>query len=140
MTIRTTLNKTLKGALFASLTIATLNYSPVTQANDLQRLAESLCEAAKTDDRSGMRKKLRSAKIRLRNIYAGINCGSGSLLRTATTAGSMEAATFIATKIGSDNISSPESDGKNIIQWTEGLVSAGDASKQAFLDLFNSKL
>ena len=101
----------------------------------------SLCEAAKTDNRAAMRKKLKSAKLRLRKIYTGINCGSdGSLLRTATSAGAINAATFIATKIGKKNLAAAEQDGKTIVQWTEGLVAAGDASKQAFVDLFNSKM
>ncbi len=93
--------------------LSAISFSTATQADELLRLAVSLCEAAKTDDRSGMRKKLRSAKIRLRQIYPGIRCGSeGSLLRVATLSNSLEAATFIATKIGKNDLEAAEEDGK----------------------------
>ena len=132
--------KVFKSAALSLLMVGAMSFSTVSQANDVERLVSSLCESAKSDDRSGMRKKLKSAKIRLRKIYSGINCGSGSLLRVATNAGAMNAATFIATKIGKKNLAQAEGDGKNIVQWTEGLVAAGDASKQAFVDLYNSKM
>jgi|GEM_PF-1360098 len=139
--LRNNVFKIFKGAAFSVLMMSAFSFSTVTQANDIERLVASLCDAAKADDRAGMRKKLKSAKIRLRNIYAGVSCGpDGSLLRVATSAGALDAATFIATKIGSKYLSAPEPDGKNIVQWTEGLVAAGDSSKQAFVDLFNSKM
>ncbi|TQV81455.1 DUF3718 domain-containing protein [Aliikangiella coralliicola] len=135
------LSTTFKSALFSVVAMSAISFSNVTQANDVERLVASLCEAAKSDDRSGMRKKLKSAKLRLRNIYDGIHCGPmGSLLRVATKSGSIEAATFIATKIGKKNLAAAESDGKTIVQYTEELVAAGDSSKQAFVDLYNSKL
>ncbi|MCW8875967.1 MAG: DUF3718 domain-containing protein [Kangiellaceae bacterium] len=134
-------SKVLKTAFVSAVALSSISFSAVTQANDVERLVMSLCEAAKSDDRSGMRKKLKSAKLRLRNIYTGINCGpDGSLLRVATTNGAMEAATFIATKIGKKNLAKAESDGKTIVQFTQELVAGGDASKQAFVDLYNSKL
>ena len=131
----------MKLAIAAISTLLLFGASQQAKANDLTRLAVSLCESAKSDDRSLMRKKLRSAKIRLRDIYAAISCGAdGSLLRVATKAGSINAATFIATKIGKKNLAEAEGDGKNIMQWTEGLISAGDASKQNFAELYASKM
>lgn len=130
-----------KGAALTVLLTTSFSYSTVTQAYDVERLITSLCEAAAADDRSGMRKKLRTAKVRLRKIYTGVQCGNqGSLLRAATNAGALNAATFIATKIGSEKLATVESDGKNIIQYSESLVAAGDASKQAFVDLYASKM
>ena len=134
-------SKLLKTSSVVLLSVSIISFPATTQADELVRLAQNLCEAAKTDDRSGMRKKLKSAKIRLRKIYYGISCGAtGSLLRVATKSGSMQAATFIATKIGKKNLAKAEPDGKTIVQWTEALIASGDASKQAFLDLYNSKL
>jgi hypothetical protein len=131
----------LKSAALTAVLLSTFSFSTATQADEIERLVSSLCESAKADDRSGMRKKLKSAKIRLSAIYPGIKCDTdGSLLRAATNANAIDAATFIATKIGKDNLQAPEPDGKNIIQWAEGLVAGGDASKQAFVDLFISKL
>lgn len=133
--------KVLRTTLITLITLSLLNFPTITQADSLLRLATSLCESAKTDDRSGMRKKLKSARIRLRNIYSAISCGStGSLLRVATRSDSIKAAKFIATKIGKRKLGAAEYDGKTILQWTEALVFEGDSGKQAFVDLYNSKL
>ena len=57
--------KTLKTTSITLITLSVISFPSITQANDLERLASSLCESAKTDDRTGMRKKLKSAKIDL---------------------------------------------------------------------------
>jgi len=131
----------IKAGLVTALSLSALSFSGITQANDVERLVLSLCESAKSDDRSSMRKKLTEFKIRLRNIYSDIQCGpDGSLLRIATANGALEAATFITTKIDKAALTTPEADGKTIIQFSQELVANGDASKQAFVDLYNSKL
>ncbi len=113
------------------------------QANDdLLRLAISLCDFAKADDRTSMRRKLKAAGMKLRAIYPAIRCGSsGSLLRVATENNAMEAAKFLASKVSDDAFTTPDQeDGKTLVQWAEGLVAAGDASKQQFVDLFKEKM
>ena len=111
------------------------------QANDLQRLAENLCDYAKSNNRASMRKKLKSARIPLKSIYPGLICGSGgSLLRVAVSNDAIDAAKFIATKAGKKSLKGAEKDGKTVLQFAEGLVAAGDASKQAYVDLIKSKL
>lgn len=110
-------------------------------ASDIQRLAENLCEYAKTDNRSSMRKKLKSASMRLRAIYPGLICGSGgSLMRVAVTNDAMGAAKFIASKAGKKSLNAAEKDGKTVLEFTEGLVAGGDASKQPFVDLIKKKI
>ena len=111
------------------------------KANDLQRLAENLCDYAKTDNRASMRKKLKGARMRLKAIYPGLICGAGgSLMRVAITNNAESAAKFIATKAGKKGLAATEKDGKTVLQYTEGLVAAGDASKQVYVDLIKSKL
>ncbi|WP_144393728.1 DUF3718 domain-containing protein [Pleionea sediminis] len=124
-------------------TLSLLVLTPTTtQADDrLLRLAISLCDFAKTDDRTSMRRKLRAAGMRLRAIYPAIKCGDdGSLLRVATINNAMSAAKFLASKAGSDAITAPGHDGKTIVQWAEELVAAGDESKKPFLELFKSEM
>jgi len=128
-------------AAASSALLLSVSTQPVKADDDLLRLAISLCDFAKTDDRSSMRRKLKAAGMRLRAIYPAIKCGAdGSLLRVATVNNAFEAAKFLASKAGDEAISSPEDDGKNLIQWTEGLVAAGDASKQQFVELYKSKM
>ena len=111
------------------------------KANDIQRLAENLCEYAKKDNRASMRKKLKGAGMRLKAIYPGLVCGSGgTLMRVAVANNAMGAAKFIASKAGKKSLEMVENDGKTILQFTEGLVAGGDASKQAYVDLIKGKL
>jgi len=111
------------------------------KADDLQRLAENLCQYAKTDNRASMRKKLKGARMRLKSIYPGLICGSaGSLMRVAIANDALSAAKFIVSKAGKKGLRMVEKDGKTVLEYTEGLVASGDTSKQAFVDLIKSKL
>lgn len=111
------------------------------QANDLQRLAENLCEYAKTDNRSSMRKKLKSASMKLKAIYPSLICGKGgSLMRVAVANDAMNAAKYIASKAGKKSLKIVEKDGKSVLEFTESLVAGGDAAKQPFVDLIKDKL
>ena len=111
------------------------------KADSLQRLAENLCEYAKTDNRASMRKKLKGARMKLKAIYPGLICGkSGSLMRVAVANDSMNAAKFIASKAGKKGLQGVEKDGKTALQFTESLVAAGDASKQAFVTVIQAKM
>ncbi|MEE4246112.1 MAG: DUF3718 domain-containing protein [Kangiellaceae bacterium] len=133
----------MKKIISTALTITLLFavYSPKSHADeDLLRLAVSLCDFAKADDRSSMRRKLKAAGMKLRAIYPAIQCGAeGSLLRVAANNNAMEAAKFLVSKAGKKSLEAAEADGKNILQWAEALAAA-DASKQAFLDLVKSKM
>lgn len=111
------------------------------QANDVQRLAENLCQYAKVDNRSGMRKKLKSSGMRLKALYPGLICGKGgTLMRVAIANDAMSAAKFIASKAGKKSLAMVETDGNTILQYTENLVAGGDSSKQPFVDLIKGKL
>ncbi|MBV1908543.1 MAG: DUF3718 domain-containing protein [Kangiellaceae bacterium] len=111
------------------------------QAGDLQRLAENLCEYAKTDNRSSMRKKLKGASMKLKAIYPGLICGTGgTLMRVAVSNDAVNAAKFIASKAGKKSLKIVEKDGKSVLQFTENLVASGDSSKQVFVDLIKAKL
>jgi hypothetical protein len=111
------------------------------QAADIQRLAENLCEYAKTDNRASMRKKLKGAGMRLKAIYPGLICGSaGTLMRVAVSNDAMGAAKFIASKAGKKSLLIVEKDGKTVLEFTEGLVTGGDSTKQPFVDLIKNKL
>ena len=134
-------NIVLKSFLFAgvfSLTLATPNQA---KADSLQRLAENLCEYAKTDNRASMRKKLKGARMKLKAIYPGLICGAGgSLMRVAVSNNALNAAKFIASKAGKKSLGGVEKDGKTALQFTEGLVASGDAGKQAFVDVIQAKM
>ena len=132
--------KTVGFSLFASLCVTLTTYTASVQADEGERLVAALCDSAKTDDRRTIRKKLDTVNLRLEKIYDDVRCGSeGSLLRVATKAGALDAAKYIATKLNKNDLLRAEDDGISIIQFAEQLVTAGDSSKQAFVDLYNSQ-
>ncbi len=118
------------------------------KADDMGRLVNSLCDFTKSNNRSQMRKKLKQAKIKLKRVYGGITCGAtdgfsgGSLLRVATFFGSLDAAKYLVSQIGSGGVQAAESDGSTILAWTEALA-ASDPSKAAnlaaFIELYQSE-
>ncbi|MFT6734957.1 MAG: hypothetical protein ACJAS9_003159 [Polaribacter sp.] len=134
-------NLIIKSGLAASLLSFVLILPNQAKADSMQRLAENLCEYAKTDNRGSMRKKLKGASIKLKSIYSGLICGrGGSLMRVAVENDAINAAKFIASKAGRKSLAKVEKDGKTALQFTEGLVAAGDSSKQAFVALIQDKM
>ncbi|MGB0495361.1 MAG: DUF3718 domain-containing protein [Kangiellaceae bacterium] len=130
--------KSVVAAGLLSFTLITPNHA---KADSLQRLAENLCEYAKTDNRASMRKKLKGARMKLKAIYPGLICGkAGSLMRVAVANDAMNAAKFIASKAGKKGLNGVEKDGKTALQFTQDLVAAGDSSKQAFADIIQAKM
>lgn len=117
--------------------------APARAADDLNRVAEAICTFATANDRGSLRKKLDAADLDLRRVYGGITCNGMSLLRATTLAGALDAATFIATKLGKNNLQKPEADGLNILQWTEKQMAGGDAALKAklqpLLDLYKTE-
>lgn len=137
----------IKVVLLATL-LMTLILPKVEAASEAQRLISSLCDYAKGNNRSSMRKKLKQAHIKLRRIYGGVNCGAkegfsgGSLLRISTYFGAFKSAKYITQLIGGKAVGKTEKDGQTILQWTQALA-ASDAEKaeklQQFIELYQSK-
>ncbi len=134
-------NLIIKSVLATGLLSFALISPQQAKADSLQRLAENLCEYAKTDNRASMRKKLKGARMKLKAIYPGLICGKGgSLMRVAVANDAMNAAKFIASKAGKKGLRGVEKDGKTALQFTESLVAAGDTSKQAFVAVIQAKM
>ena len=132
------MQKLIPGLLFCA---ALMPVAPA-QADDLDRLVQSLCDYTKANDRANLRKKLKSADVQLRRVYGGVTCGAdgafpgGSLLRVTVAYGAADAAEFIVSQVGADTIKAPEQDGKSVVQWGEQFN--GDASKKAVVDLLKA--
>lgn len=101
--------------------------------DDLVRLATALCDYAKANDRSMLRKKLKDANLNLRRIYGGLLCAKddvysgGTLLRTAVAHNAGDSLEFILSQVGKSATTTPEHDGRTIIEWTEDAAKADPA-------------
>lgn len=127
------------------LSVFSIGLSSVSVADDeMLRLATSLCEYAKGNDRTMLRKKLKDANLNLRQVHGGILCAKddkyagGTLLRSAFAHGSTEAIEFILSQIGSAGVTAAEHDGKTILQYAEEAAAA-DPSKAPLLALIKEK-
>ncbi|MBI2381721.1 MAG: DUF3718 domain-containing protein [Gammaproteobacteria bacterium] len=133
----------MKGLIACTLALAVVLPVPAA-ADDMGRVLASVCEYTKANDRGNLRKKLDGAGLDLRRVYDAIVCPGGmSLLRVATEAGAVDAATFIATKVGKNALGKAEKDGKSPVAWAEEKVAAADANGKALmqpvLDMLKAK-
>ncbi|TQV74729.1 DUF3718 domain-containing protein [Aliikangiella marina] len=141
--------------LFAFAIVATcLLFVPSAKASvniaNLDRLSASVCEFVKSNNRSALRKKLKSSNLNLRKVYDGLVCqpegdfSGGSLLRAASFYGSTDISKFLIRKIKKEHITAKEHDGQSVVEWSESALAAGgvkDTSKtQAILDEIKSKI
>ena len=121
---------------------AVLISAPQAQADDMDRLVQSLCEYTKANDRTNLRKKLKATDMQLRRVYGGMVCGAdgsfngGTLLRVAITFGAADAAEFIVSQVGADTVKTPEQDGKSVLQW--GEEQSSDPAKKAVVDVIKA--
>ncbi len=104
---------------------------PAHSNDTIERLSASICEYVKSDDRTSIRKKLRSASLNLRHTYPGFVCqpegdfNGGSLLKTAAYYGASEVSSFFIRKVSKSDIDMTEHDGKTTLQWMKEALSSG---------------
>jgi len=79
-------------AVAASLVLGGVVLSKPAQANEL---ALSMCTYVQGDDTMRMRKKLRDSRVRIRDVYTGVQCNGQSLLQFAMVNGSNDIGEFI---------------------------------------------
>lgn len=116
----------LKKLFISSVCLACLCFSNIADASVEEALA-NICAIVKADDKSELRKKIRSVRsdysIRLKDYYTGISCGSKSLIRVAILNNAIEAGTLLVKNMPKKSLGEPEADGKTLLTWIsdEGL-------------------
>lgn len=101
--------------------------------DEVDRVASSVCEYIKLDDRSSMRRKLEDAGIDLRRTYDDMRCGRKTPLRLAVESGALESATFLVSKVGKHAITDTGADGMSALQWGQKQLSVADAATKSKL-------
>lgn len=78
-----------------SLTLAAsaLTLAPSVSAND--RLAVNICEYIAADDKNRLRKTLRDARIKIRDVSDDIKCNGNNLVRHAVASNSVDTGEYI---------------------------------------------
>lgn len=101
---------------------------------DSDQLVANICDYVKANDKNRLRKKLKENRVKLRNIYAGVQCDGASLLRTSLNAGANDVGEFIAKRITAAELSAPEADGTAILAWAEANGHAASPITAAIKD------
>jgi len=89
-------------ALVTVVLLANLIVSKPVYAADA--LVISICNFVAADDKNRLRKKLRSSKVKLRNIYDGIACNGMSLLQFAMQKNSVNVGQYIVKRLPSGKL------------------------------------
>ena len=91
----------LLGSVMAAIAATGVTFSKSAEANEL---ALSLCTYVQGDDTMRMRKKLRDSRVRIRDVYTGIQCNGQSLLQFAMSNGSNDVGTFMVGRLAVDEL------------------------------------
>ena len=78
------------------IALMSVTLTPVVHAGDI---AQTLCEYVSADDKSRMRSYLKSNKIKIRNVFDGIQCNGQNLLAFASQKNSLVTGTLMINKL-----------------------------------------
>ncbi|ALQ07013.1 MULTISPECIES: DUF3718 domain-containing protein [Pseudoalteromonas] len=95
--------------------IAVGSFSYVAPANAEDQLAVSICEYIAADDKNRLRSKLKSSRVKIRNIYDAIQCNGNNLLRHAVASNAVGTGEYIVKNLSKSSLA----DGADIA-WAEG--------------------
>ncbi|WP_283711248.1 DUF3718 domain-containing protein [Pseudoalteromonas prydzensis] len=95
-------------------------FSAPVKAND--QLAISICEYIAADDKNRLRDKLKSSRVKIRNIYDAVQCNGLNLLRHAIASNAADAGEYVVKNLSKSSLE----DGADIA-WAESNGHAGSA-------------
>ncbi len=104
--------------VITAVAAGSLMYTVPAKAND--QLAVSICEYIAADDKNRLRSKLKSSRVKIRNIYDAIQCNGNNLLRHAVVSNAVDSGEYIVKNLSKSALS----DGADIA-WAEGNVHGG---------------
>ena len=101
-----------KMLLAAAVVSASVAYTAPAKADD--QLAVSICEYIAADDKNRLRSKLKSSRVKIRNIFDAVKCNGNNMLRHAIESGAADAGEYIVKNLSKSSLE----DGADIA-WAE---------------------
>ncbi|MFT4926266.1 MAG: hypothetical protein ACI8WB_002364 [Phenylobacterium sp.] len=96
--------KWLSMAMVTAMLSTSVLVSKPAMANDA--LVVSICNFVAADDKNRLRKKLKSNKVKLRNIYDGVSCNGMTLLQFSMQKKSNNVGKYIVKRLSSNKLKS----------------------------------
>lgn len=88
---------------------------------DVNDALQNICTIVKADDKSELRKKMKTVqtdfRLKLQDYYTGITCDGESLIRTAFKNNAVESGELLVKKMPKSQLNAPEADGKTLRAW-----------------------
>lgn len=78
---------------------ATMTFSVIPQKVFAANVAQSICEYIAADDKKRMRSFLKTNKLKIRNIFSGIQCNGKNLLEFAVSKNSQQTGKLLISKL-----------------------------------------
>ncbi len=97
--------KLLVSFLSTVVVVSALSTSAPAKA-DVASFLAGVCDNVATDNKSRFRKKLKSAGVKLRNIYDGVTCGGDSLIRYAMQKNAESVGVFMVKRLPASHFES----------------------------------
>ncbi|GHE79294.1 DUF3718 domain-containing protein [Thalassotalea profundi] len=117
------MKKLLLVSTITALTLTSVVFVPQVQASNI---AQSVCEYVAADDKKRMRSFLKTNKLKIRNIFSGIQCNGQNLLEFAATAGAIDTGSMIISKLP-----------KSVVSENLALIQSGS---QPLIDAANERV
>ena len=107
--------------LVASAVVSgSIAFSAPAKADD--QLAISICEYIAADDKNRLRDKLKSSRVKIRNIYDAVQCNGLNLVRHSIASNAADAGEYVVKNLSKSSLE----DGADIA-WAESNGHAGSA-------------
>jgi len=113
------MKKLLLASTIIALTITSIVSVPQAHASNI---AQSVCDYVAADDKKRMRSFLKSNKLKIRNIFSGVQCNGQNLLAFAADKSSVKTGTLIINKLPKKVISA------NLAHFQSGAQELADAA------------
>ena len=94
-------------AFFSTVVLlSVMSVSTPAKANDVASFLAGVCDNVANDNKGRFRKKLKSAGVKLRNIYDGVTCGGEPLVRYAMQKGAKSVGVFMVKRMPASHFAS----------------------------------
>ncbi|MBQ4832892.1 DUF3718 domain-containing protein [Pseudoalteromonas sp. MMG010] len=91
-----------KLVLISAIAAGSFVYTAPASADD--QLAVSICEYIASNDKNRLRSKLKSSRIKIRNVYDAIACNGNNLLRHAVASNAVDTGEYIVKNLSKSSL------------------------------------
>jgi hypothetical protein len=85
------------------IALMSVSFTPVASASNI---AQSVCEYVSADDKKRLRSFLKTNKLKIRNLFDGVQCNGQNLLEFASSSNAVKAGSMMISKLPKATVAS----------------------------------